>query len=654
MMMIRMRGNISLLVVTLLLFATTALADAEVKDRDKKGVPTFVTGSVGKLTRNDAAAAKEFLKAQKDLLKMTGTEDFEVLASIPDEKLKQSHFKLRESLRGLPVIGAEYIVHADASGNVFAVNGRFVADKDLPKKASVEASTALQTALTQLGITAPQFVQPAELVYVVTDQSDAYLAWRSTVAYRDKQGPQLDIIYADATNGNLVLRDPQYKRIKYRFTYSADNTWNLPGRLVLTEGSPPSGDVPVDAAHDHVGVAYDYYIFVHGRNSWDDAGANLVSTAHYGESYNNAYWNGNQVVYGDGDGFLFAPLSQALDICTHEWTHAVTSRTANLAYSYESGALNEATSDILGSSAEAWIRGVSANTWKIGEDAFTPFTDGDALRFMNDPAAAGDRDFYPDRFTGSEDSGGVHTNSGIANLAFYLMVAGGTHPRGKTSNYVSAFSGDITYSLQVGERVWYRALRYYMNSSTNFVGARNATAQAARDIYGMGAGDTVNSAWDAVGVPGSVSASNPFTYVRGRDQFLSCWGIAGRIVSNCNDVSDPNDRQMCRGLSSRSQSPCTSMTDRNMQLACYGMSTQQYPSNCRDITDPDMRNFCYGVSGRNLSYCNYVTEDPTKQLCYAMASGNNAYCNNISDPNDRNFCLGVSSLQNGYCANIQQ
>ncbi len=485
-MITRLRGATAFFFIVTLLFAAAAMAAVDIKDRDRKGVPSFVTGSLGKLARTDAAAAKDFLKAQRELLKMIGTEDFEALAAPPDPVTRQSHFKLRETLRGLPVVGAEYIVHADADGNVFAINGRFVPDKDLPKKATVEATTALQTAVTQLGIAAPQFVQPPELLYVVTDQSDSYLAWRSSVAYRDRQGPQLDIIYADATNGNLVLRDPQYKRARYRFTYSDDNGTSLPGRLVLTEASPPSGDTPVDAAHDHAGNAYDYYIFVHGRNSWNDGGADLVSTAHFDNALNNAFWNGSEVVYGDGDGVTFAPLSQALDVCAHEWTHAVTQTTANLTYSNESGALNEATSDILGSATEAYFRGVGGNTWKIGEDVFTPGVDGDALRYMNDPAAAGDRDFYPDRQIGGGDSGGVHTNSGIANLAFYLMVAGGTHPRGKSSVYVSAFSGDITYSLQVGERVWYRALRYYMNASTDFRGARNATAQAARDIYGQG------------------------------------------------------------------------------------------------------------------------------------------------------------------------
>ncbi|HEY8132775.1 MAG TPA: M4 family metallopeptidase, partial [Thermoanaerobaculia bacterium] len=497
------------------------------------------------------------------------------------------------------------------------------------------------------------FTKSPELVYVVNDNSDAFLAWTSRVSYRDAEGPQLDIIYADATTGDLVLRDPQYKHAKNRMTYTADNGTSLPGRLLLTEASPPDNDSTVQAAHDNAGTTYDYYIIVHGRNSYDDAGATITSTAHYDQSYNNAFWSGSQMVYGDGDGFVFSPLSGALDVCAHELTHAVTQYTANLTYANESGALNEATSDILGSATEAYSRGISENTWKIGEDIFTPFTPGDALRYMNDPAAAGDRDFYPDRFIGPDDNGGVHTNSGIANLAFYLMVAGGTHPRGKSGVFVPALSADQRGSLSMAERIWYRALRVYMTSSTNFQGARNTTAQAALDIYGSTAAATVQKAWDAVGVPGSPGASNPFTYGSGRDEFLACYGIAGRISSNCRDIADANDRQMCYAMSDRTQSPCWSITDRNMQLACFGMSIH-YPSNCRDITDNNTRNFCYGVSYQNYTYCYSVTDRNMQLLCYAMSNGISSNCRDISNDNDRNFCYGVSSQYNGYCANIQQ
>jgi LmbE family N-acetylglucosaminyl deacetylase len=148
---------------------------------------------------------------------------------------------------------------------------------------------------------------------------------------------------------------------------------------------------------------------------------------------------------------------------------------------------------------------------------------------------------------------------------------------------------------------------------------------------------------------------NPFVYVSARHQFLACYGIAGRIPSNCDDITDVNDQKMCYALSTSSQTPCTTMTDRNLQLACYGMAfAPNYPSNCRDITDAQMRSFCYGVSSWG-SYpdCNNVTDPNTRALCYGMSLRNGSYCGSITNANDRQFCYGVSTHTNSYCATIQ-
>jgi vibriolysin len=190
-----------------------------------------------------------------------------------------------------------------------------------------------------------------------------------------------------------------------------------------------------------------------------------------------------------------------LDVVGHELTHAVTDTSSDLVYANESGALNEAMSDIFGSSIESYRDGaVSANTWKVGEECWTPATAGDALRYMNDPALAGDYDYYPTRYTGTSDNGGVHTNSGIANLAFKLMVTGGTHPRGKTSNVVPALDANAYTSIQKGAAIFYRANTVYLTPGSTFSEARGATAQAAADLYGSAAATSVNEAWTAVGV----------------------------------------------------------------------------------------------------------------------------------------------------------
>ena len=215
-------------------------------------------------------------------------------------------------------------------------------------------------------------------------------------------------------------------------------------------------------AHYGATATYDYYKNTHGRNSYDGNNATITSTVHYSSNYNNAFWNGSQMVYGDGDGSTFIALV-ALDIVAHELTHAVTERTANLVYEKEPGALNESVSDIFGIM-------VDRDDWLIGEDSYTPGTSGDALRHLDDPTLGGQPDHYDDRlYPGSctpsqyNDYCGVHSNSGIPNKAAYLMIQGGTH-------------GGVTVT-GVGraavEDIWYRALTTYVTSQTNFDGARS-------------------------------------------------------------------------------------------------------------------------------------------------------------------------------------
>jgi hypothetical protein len=153
---------------------------------------------------------------------------------------------------------------------------------------------------------------------------------------------------------------------------------------------------------------------------------------------------------------------------------------------------------------------------------------------------------------------------------------------------------------------------------------------------------------------------NPFTYSSGRDQYLACYGISGSIDSNCDTISDFNDKQMCYALSAspNSQTPCASMTDRNLQLACYGIAMRHhsptYPTNCDDITDTYLKSFCYGVSTPNSNYCYNLIDGNTQLLCLAMSTNNSAYCYSINNSNDRNFCYGVSTPSNSYCASIIQ
>jgi vibriolysin len=530
--------SLAALLITTVAFAKDPAANSKIKiqDQDSKGVPTFVTGELGSLGAGASdQAVKAFLKSQKDLLQMAGTEDFDVKSSKKDE-LGQSHVKFQEKLKGLPVVGAEYIVHSDSNGNVFAINGRFVADRDLPRNPTIDSIMAIRTAATQLGAWDADIVDMPSLTYVVNEKSTAFLAWTAKISYKDGDGPELTQVYAEASGGNLVYWSGLYQRLKSRKVYTANNGSTLPGTLLWSEGGTQTSDTTAQAAYNYAGNVYDYYKNVLNRDSYDNAGAQIISSVHYLSSYNNAFWNGSQMVYGDGDGTTFIPLSKALDVDAHELTHAVTERTAALAYSNESGALNEATSDIMGNSCEAYTKNAgtpNANTWKVGEDIYTPNTAGDALRYMNNPTQDGSsKDWYPSRYTGTADNGGVHSNSGIANLAYYLMVMGGTHPRSMSSVVVPALSATSSTSLDMGQRIWYRALTVYMTSSTNFQAARNATAQAAADLYGGTTGSAYNSvqkAWDCVGAPGGTGGGGGGVTTLSNGQTVT--GIAGATGS---------------------------------------------------------------------------------------------------------------------------
>jgi hypothetical protein len=265
-----------------------------------------------------------------------------------------------------------------------------------------------------------------------------------------------------------------------------------------------------------------YYVL--GRNFVDGSGGPRVYAAvdggsalasarnHYGVNYNNAFWDGQKINLGDGDGFTFGSFA-TLDIIAHEWTHGLTQYTGGLNYSGESGALNESYSDIFGSMAERyWLgettppcstsspscltqgiradtdsfyQGVRFNTWKVGEAAYTPATVGDALRYFYHPSLGGQPNDYPSRYQGSGDYGGVHYNSGIMNFAFYLLAKGGCGTGGCVNGI----------GASAATQIFWRAKRYYNIASDNFYWQRYCTLWAAYDLYGYT--DPYYQTWNA-------------------------------------------------------------------------------------------------------------------------------------------------------------
>lgn len=289
---------------------------------------------------------------------------------------------------------------------------------------------------------------------------------------------------------------------KNRKTYDAENGSTLPGNLVRSEGDPPTGDPAVDEAHDGAGATYDLYQQIFERNSIDDNGMELTSIVHYLQGYDNAFWDGQKMVYGDGDedlpesDRLFNRFTIAIDIIGHELTHGVTQYEANLVYRNQPGALNESFSDVFGSLVKQRAKNqtVAEADWLIGEGLFTSNVNGQCIRSMKNPGSAYNdpvlgKDPQPghmsDYVDTTRDNGGVHINSGIPNKAFYevCLELGGN-------------------AWEKAGKIWYITLRNKLNQISDFQAAANLTFETAGELYGKDSTEqnTVKNGWEKVGI----------------------------------------------------------------------------------------------------------------------------------------------------------
>lgn len=282
-----------------------------------------------------------------------------------------------------------------------------------------------------------------------------------------------------------------------RTIYDTHHQWHLPGKVVRTEGQSPVEDPAVNEAYDGLGATFTFYLTTYQRNSVDNNGLPLRATVHYGTQYDNAFWNGSQMVFGDGDGQLFNRFTIALDVIAHELTHGVTQTDANLIYQDQSGALNESISDVFGSLVKQFILGQTADEadWLIGKGLFTENVQGVALRSLAEPGTAYDdpvlgKDPQPshmkDYNTTPDDNGGVHINSGIPNHAFYLVA--------------KKIGGN---AWEKAGRIWYHTLHdRILQPNTDFQAFSHATTITAAQMYGTGSSEeqAVKDAWEQVGV----------------------------------------------------------------------------------------------------------------------------------------------------------
>lgn len=281
----------------------------------------------------------------------------------------------------------------------------------------------------------------------------------------------------------------------HRTIYTAGDASTLPGQLVRAEGQAPVDDQAANEAYDGLGHTFEFYLEIYQRNSIDGRGLPLDASVHYGQAYDNAFWNGKQMVFGDGDGTAFNRFTIAVDVIGHELTHGVTGSEVNLTYLGQSGALNESISDVFGSLIKQYVLKQTAQQadWLIGTGLLT--SSGQALRSMKAPGTAYDndimgRDPQPADMrhyihTG-QDNGGVHLNSGIPNHAFYLAA--------------TAIGG---YAWEKAGQIWYDTIRDKgLHSTADFATFAGHTVKNAGHRYGTSSEErkAIIDAWGRVGV----------------------------------------------------------------------------------------------------------------------------------------------------------
>ncbi|WP_158501510.1 M4 family metallopeptidase [Vitiosangium sp. GDMCC 1.1324] len=472
--------------------------------------------------------------------------------SFQRDDLAFEHTRFQQAYKGVPVVGGEAIVHYDPAGALQAITDDFRQGIQVDVTPRLNDAEAIARAVSLHGGFDKLTARPESQLVVLRHEGKDYLTYKVQLRQEDGSAEtSMPVFFIDAKTGEKVFGYDNLQTagatgtLKTLYSGSPAGTTFLSGTTYYLEdvtrkvgtfdmrntttsvyrfadadniwGTNTTASTQSAGADAHFGAqkTYDYYLSVHNRNGIDGSGGPgyfasidgvtplISSVVHYSTGYNNAFWNGSYMTYGDGDGTTFSPLV-TLDICGHEMTHGVTERTAALVYSGESGALNESMSDVFGAMVELYATGgaPTANTWKVGEASYTPATSGDALRYMDNPHAAPNRgyttdddpDHYTERYTGTSDNGGVHINSGIPNKVFYLVAVGGTHH----------YSGITVTGIGVTDaaRIWYRALTSYMTSSTNFAGAKTATLNAAAAIFGLGSPqyNSVQAAWTAAGI----------------------------------------------------------------------------------------------------------------------------------------------------------
>lgn len=507
------------------------LSNGKLKLSEKDG-QVFLSG---KLSNNQTAGEKsaiKFLDENKPLFGIGSTADDLKTVEVKKDKTGDTYVKFVQVINGVKVKGSLINVHFDKNGAIVSVNGKLGENKSITTLGSeaISESNAVEIAKKQYTYKNLRNIPEAEKLILTKDNKN-YEVFKVNISYTEPTIGNYDVfieahsgkviqvennirfdgatagtgidVLGNVKNLNLYLSSGSYQMKDVTksaassiVTYSLNHGNSYSGPVSNSTNYFSSEDQKASvSANYNAGKVIDFYKNLFNRNSLDDKGMTINSFTNYGNYYNNAFWDGYEMVYGDGDGTTFTYLSGDLSVVGHEMTHGVIDNTAALQYHNQSGALNESIADVFGvlistydkynvSTGGNWM--FNTADWVIGNDIYTPYISGDALRSLSNPALYGQPDKMsayknsPD--TGTGDWGGVHTNSGIPNKAAYLIAK--------------------NVGMEKTAKIYYRALLNYMSTDTDFVGARNSLGQAAADLYGDSSAEVtaVNNAFNDVEV----------------------------------------------------------------------------------------------------------------------------------------------------------
>lgn len=481
----------------------------------------------------DTARAKalSLFQAQPKLLGLASPSQ-ELRVEREETSESGTHVRFQETVSGVPVRGAEVTVHFGRDGELFSMDARIVPGITLDVTPKLTADEARERATSELFARVPSITKgdvregaAPELVVFAEPGREARLAWHHVTRAMSQDTAAVLDVTVDALTGEVLEAFDDLETIKVKGTgvlgdekefeatqngttftmvdgtrpaqirtFTAGTQQTLPGTPVTSQmqnswDNVQRGKGAAVDAHFYAAFVYDYYKSKFGRNGIDGNNAAMVSTVHFGNAYDNAFWDGTQMAYGDG-GTAFRALSTGIDVVAHEFTHGVTTSTSKLVYQGQPGALNEAISDILSTYIEHAYKPDDAKNWVTGENVGL----NGPIRDLTNPKAKRQPSNMKEFVNTQQDNGGVHINSGIPNNAAYLMTMGGTNPYSQIK-----VGGKLGY--EKAEKLWYEVETKYFQARTDFAGAATMTVNAATALgYTPADIAVVKCAWIAVGV----------------------------------------------------------------------------------------------------------------------------------------------------------